>query len=173
MATGPRYKVAFRRRREGRTNYHQRLKLILSKQNRVVVRKSSKHIQIQLVNSRLEGDVTLSSAVSTELNKYGYEGSTGNTTAAYLTGLLFGYKALKEGYDSGILDIGLQASSKGSRVYAALKGTVDAGLDIPHNPEIFPSDDRIKGEHVDEYIEGSNLSEQFEAAREKILSDFN
>ncbi|MDD3873796.1 MAG: 50S ribosomal protein L18, partial [Methanosarcina sp.] len=30
MATGPRYKVPFRRRREGRTNYHLRLNLLIS-----------------------------------------------------------------------------------------------------------------------------------------------
>ena len=49
MATGPRYKVPFRRRREGRTNYHLRLKLLLSRQDRVVVRKSARNIQIQLI----------------------------------------------------------------------------------------------------------------------------
>ncbi len=96
MATGPRYKVAFRRRREGRTNYHQRLKLLLSKEDRVVVRKSSKHIQVQLIAPKPEGDVTLSSAISTELKDYGYDASTGNTPAAYLTGLLVGYKTLSK-----------------------------------------------------------------------------
>ncbi|MCS3924759.1 50S ribosomal protein L18 [Methanosalsum natronophilum] len=169
MATGPRYKVAFRRRREGRTNYHQRLKLILSKQNRVVARKSSKHMQIQLVKAHSNGDTTLCTATSTQLKKYGYEGSTGNTPAAYLTGLLFGYKAQEEGYTDGILDIGLQASSKGSRVYASLKGIVDSGFDIPHSSEIFPSDERIRGEH----IQGSDLSDQVEAAKEKIVSEFS
>ncbi|MGM0770643.1 MAG: 50S ribosomal protein L18 [Halobacteriota archaeon] len=173
MATGPRYKVAFRRRREGRTDYHQRLRLLLSKENRVVVRKSTKHMQLQLVLPEAKGDVTLSSAISTELGKYGYEGATGNTTAAYLTGLLFGYKALEEGYESGVLDMGLQASSPGCRVYAALKGVVDAGLDVPHNPSVFPSDERIRGEHVAEYMEGSNLPEMFEAVKEKILAEFS
>lgn len=172
MATGPRYKVAFRRRREGRTNYHQRLKLLLSKEDRVVVRKSARHMQVQLIAPTAEGDVTLSSAVSTELKKYGYEGATGNTTASYLTGLLFGLKSLAKGYENGVLDIGLQASSPGSRVYAALKGIVDAGMDIPHDPSIFPSDERIRGEHVAEYIEGSDLPEQFEAVKEKIYSEF-
>ena len=131
MATGPRYKVPFRRRREGRTNYHLRLKLLLSRQDRVVVRKSAKNVQIQLIAPTPDGDITYSSAVSSELAKYGYTGATGNTPAAYLTGLLFGLKSLKNGYGGGILDIGLQASSVGSRVYAALKGIVDSGFDIP------------------------------------------
>jgi len=173
MATGPRYKVPFRRRREGRTDYHQRLRLLLSKENRVVVRKSARHMQVQLVAPKPEGDVTLSSAISTELRKYGYEGTTGNTTAAYLTGLLFGLRTLDEGYEGGVLDIGLAASSAGSRVYAVLKGVVDAGMDVPHDPSVFPSDERIRGEHVAEYVEGSNLPQQFEAVKEKILSEFS
>ncbi|MDW7732377.1 MAG: 50S ribosomal protein L18 [Methanolobus sp.] len=173
MATGPRYKVAFRRRREGRTDYHLRLRLLLSKEDRVVVRKSSKHMQIQLVAPKPEGDVTLSSAVSAELKKYGYDASTGNTTAAYLTGLLFGYRALSKGFEYGVLDLGLQAASPGSRVYATLKGIVDAGFEIPHNPSILPSDERIRGEHVAEYMEGSNLPELFDTVKEKISADFN
>jgi large subunit ribosomal protein L18 len=173
MATGPRYKVPFRRRREGRTDYHQRLRLLLSEENRVVVRKSARNMQVQLVAPKPEGDITLSSAISTELKKYGYEGATGNTTAAYLTGLLFGLRALDEEYESGVLDIGLAASSAGSRVYAVLKGIIDAGMDVPHNPSVFPSDERIRGEHVAEYVEGSNLPEQFEAVKEKILSEFS
>jgi hypothetical protein len=37
---------------------------------------------------------------------------------------------------------------KGSRIYAALKGAVDAGLEIPYNPEVLPDDSRISGEHI-------------------------
>ncbi|MFP4655407.1 MAG: 50S ribosomal protein L18 [Methanohalobium sp.] len=173
MATGPRYKVPFRRRREGRTDYHQRLRLLLSDEDRVVVRKSSNNIQIQLITPGQDGDNVILSASSNKLEKYGYEESTGNTTAAYLTGLLFGLKALDEGYETGVLDIGLHSSSTGSRIYASLKGMVDAGMDIPHNPSIFPSDERIRGEHVAEYVESSNLPEQFDATKEKIYSEFS
>jgi large subunit ribosomal protein L18 len=31
---------------------------------------------------------------------------------------------------------------------AALKGILDAGLTAPAEPESFPSDDRLKGEHL-------------------------
>lgn len=174
MATGPRYKVPFRRRREGRTNYHLRLKLLLSRQDRVVVRKSARNVQIQLIAPTPEGDITYSSAASSELAKYGYTGSTGNTPAAYLTGLLFGLKSLNKGYEGGILDIGLQASSAGSRVYAALKGIVDSGFEVPCSPEVFPSEERIRGEHIAEYREeSSDLPEQFEATKEKIFAEFS
>ncbi|MBO4301856.1 50S ribosomal protein L18 [Methanosarcinaceae archaeon] len=171
MATGPRYQVPMRRRKEGRTNYHTRLSLLISKRDRVVVRKSTRNTQIQLIAPTPVGDVTYSSAISTELGKFGYTGPTGNTTAAYLTGLLFGLRTLKAGYDSGILDIGLHASTPGSRVYAALKGMIDAGMDIPHDPSIFPSDDRISGQVAADY-NGSDLPAQFEAAKENIRAEY-
>jgi len=171
MATGPRYRVPMRRRREGRTNYYSRLALLLSKENRIVVRKSTRNIQIQLIAPTPVGDVTFSSAISTELGKYGYNGPTGNTTAAYLTGLLFGLRSIQKGYEYGILDIGLHASTPGSRVYAALKGIVDSGVEIPHDESVFPSDERIRGEIAAEY-NGSDLPAQFDAAVEKINAEF-
>ena len=171
MATGPRYKVPMRRRREGRTNYHSRLALLLSKEDRVVVRKSTRNVQIQLIAPTPIGDVTYSSAISTELGKYGYSGPTGNTTAAYLTGLLFGLRALKNGYEFGILDIGLHTSTPGSRIYAALKGVVEAGFEIPHDDSVFPSDERVRGEDAAEY-NGSDLPAQFDTAVEKIKAEF-
>ena len=147
---------------------------MLSRQDRVVVRKSAKNVQIQLIAPTPDGDITYSSAVSSELAKYGYTGATGNTPAAYLTGLLFGLKSLKNGYGGGILDIGLQASSVGSRVYAALKGIVDSGFDIPCSSEVFPSEERIRGKHIAEYREqSSDLPEQFEATKEKIFAEFS
>jgi large subunit ribosomal protein L18 len=81
---------------------------------------------------------------------------------------------LKNGYGGGILDIGLQASSVGSRVYAALKGIVDSGFDIPCSSEVFPSEERIRGKHIAEYREqSSDLPEQFEATKEKIFAEFS
>ena len=168
LATGPRYKVPFRRRREGRTNYHLRYKLILSKKPRLVVRKSNGNTTLQLVVAELTGDKTLLTVTSMELRDYGYTLATGNLPAAYLTGLLFGKKMLALGVSEAIPDIGLHASTKGARVYAAIKGVVDAGADIPHSPEIFPEDERIRGEHIKKY-KGSDIVDQFDATREKIL----
>ncbi len=114
MATGPRYKVPFRRRREGRTNYHVRYKLILSKKPRVVVRKSNASTTLQLVIAEQTGDKTLLTVNSKELKDFGYTLSTGNLPAAYLTGLLFGKKMQAMGTGEGIADIGLHASTKGA-----------------------------------------------------------
>jgi large subunit ribosomal protein L18 len=168
LATGPRYKVPFRRRREGRTNYHVRYKLILSKKPRVVVRKSNAGTTLQLVMAEQKGDKTLLTVNSRELKDFGFSTSVGNLPAAYLTGLLFGKKMLALGIDEGIADIGLHASTKGNRIYAAIKGVVDAGVDVPHGSEIFPDDERIRGEHIKKYT-GTDIVAQFEAAKEKIL----
>ena len=67
----------------------------------------------------------------------------------------WGKKALASGVKSAVLDIGLAASSTGNRVYAALKGMVDAGLDIPHGEAVLPSEDRISGRHISESLESS------------------
>ena len=58
MATGPRYLVAFRRRREGRTDYYQRTKLVVADAPRMVVRRSNRHIIVQLVIAEMDGDKT-------------------------------------------------------------------------------------------------------------------
>ena len=149
MATGPRYRVAFRRRREGKTDYHQRLRLIVSRKPRLVVRGSLGDYVAQIVVTKPEGDQVLAAASAKELAKaFGYKGAPKNTSAAYLTGMLAGLKAKEAGVDEAILDIGLATNRKGSKVYAALKGAIDAGLDIPCSEDVFPSDDRIRGEHV-------------------------
>jgi large subunit ribosomal protein L18 len=151
MAFGPRYHVPFRRRREGKTNYHKRLGLMISKRPRVVVRKSGRNLIVQLIEHNTAGDKTLISASALDLKKLGYKGATGNIPAAYLTGLLFGSRALKAGYSHGVLDGGLNANSRGSRIYAALLGAVEAGLDIPHGREPLPTRERAHGEDVAAY----------------------
>ena len=151
MAIGPRYQVPFRRRRDGKTNYHKRLGLMLSQQPRVVVRKTGRNLIVQLVEHGTEGDRTLTSANALELRKLGYKGATGNVPAAYLTGLLFASRALAAGHSKGVLDLGLSANSRGSRIYAALQGAVEMGLDIPHSREPLPVPARLHGEHIVAY----------------------
>jgi len=175
MATGPRYFVAFRRRREGRTDYHARHKLVVSVRPRMVVRKTNKHVICQLVTAHMDGDRTHVSANSADLRKYGYEGALSNTPAAYLTGMLFAVRALNAGKDAAILDIGLNRASKGARVFAALKGAVEAGLDIPHSEEILPSDERCTGEHIAAFApdRAGSLPSNVAAARDAIMGELN
>lgn len=172
MATGPRYKVPMKRRKEGKTNYHTRLSLLISGKDRIVIRKSTKNIQAQLIKQHDVGDITCVTSISTELKKYGYLSSTSNIPSAYLTGLLFGYKALNSGYNEGILDMGLHPSTKGSKIYAALKGMIDAGLDIPHDDSIFPLDDRIIGKDIEKYRGIDTVCTQFKIAKENIINEF-
>ena len=86
MATGPRYFVPFRRRREGKTDYYKRSSLVVAEQPRMVVRKTNRHIIVQWSRQSLQVTVTLSAAHSGELAQYGYTGSASNTCAAFLTG---------------------------------------------------------------------------------------
>ncbi len=152
MAHGPKYKVPRRRRREGKTNYHKRYKMIRTKRIRFVVRKTNKYIIVQLVYPTPIGDYTLVAAHSRELVKYfGWKGGTKSTPAAYLTGLLAGLRAVKLGITEAIPDIGLHRPVKGAKVFAAIKGAIDAGLKIPCSEEVIPSEDRITGKTIAEY----------------------
>jgi large subunit ribosomal protein L18 len=117
----------------------------------MVVRRTNRHVIVQLVTAEMDGDKTLVSANSAELEKYGYTGATANTPAAYLTGMLFAAKAKKAGQVRAILDIGLNRATPGARVFAALKGAVDAGLEIPYGEGIFPSEERLMGAHIAAY----------------------
>ncbi|MEM4643902.1 MAG: 50S ribosomal protein L18 [Candidatus Methanomethylicaceae archaeon] len=153
MAKGPTYRVAFRRRREGRTDYNLRKRLISSRKLRLVIRKSLKHLSLQLVEARVDGDRVLASATTIELKEYGWKGGTGNLPAAYLAGFLLGKRALSKGFDTAVLDLNGYSITKGSRLFAALKGAIDAGMEIPHSEDVLPDEERIKGEHIAKYAE--------------------
>lgn len=140
-----------KRRREQKTNYKKRLGLIKSGRVRLIIRKSLTHINVQFIEYKPDGDRTLASAFSNELKKFGWMFNCGNVPAAYLTGLLAGLKAKK--IKEAVLDLGLQTSTKGSRLYAALKGVIDAGIDVSHSKEILPDDSRILGKHIKDDIE--------------------
>ncbi|MDD1769930.1 MAG: 50S ribosomal protein L18 [Methanomassiliicoccales archaeon] len=148
MGSGPRYKVAFRRRREGRTDYRQRAKLLRADMPRAVVRTSLRHSSVQVVEYDAKGDKVLATAHSSELTELGWNKSTGNLPAAYLTGYLAGLRAKSKGVEEAVLDIGLKQPVKGAACFAVLKGLLDAGIEIPHGEEILPSEDRIKGKHI-------------------------
>lgn len=183
MATGPRYKVPMRRRREARTNYHQRLRLLKSGKPRLVARKSNQHTRAQLVVTGPNGDETVASATSSDLAEYGWEAPTGNLPAAYLTGLLAGIRAREADLDEAVLDIGLNTATPGNKVFAVQEGAIDAGLEIPHNEDVFADWDRTRGVHVAKYAESqeedlyagsfdaTELPAHFDAIRETLMED--
>ncbi|MEM7825641.1 MAG: 50S ribosomal protein L18 [Candidatus Aenigmatarchaeota archaeon] len=170
MKLKPTFKMPFRRRREGKTDYKKRLKLLSSKKPRLVIRKSLKYIRAQIVDFDKKGDKTLVFALSKELKKLGWNYSYDNLPASYLTGLIVGKKALEKGIKEVVLDFGLSPSTKGSRLYACAKGALDAGLKININQELIPSEDRIRGTHISTFLEKfKKIPEDFEKTKNKIL----
>jgi large subunit ribosomal protein L18 len=166
MAKGPTYVVAFRRKREGKTDYRKRLNLLKSRTPRVVVRKSLKHITMQLVEYNPTGDKILVSVHTNELQKLGWKGNTSNTSAAYLTGLLLAKKAKEKNIQNAIADLGLYPTVKGSKLFAAVKGVVDGGLNVPFDDSIAPSEDRLQGKHISE-----DVAKQVEEIKKKIMGN--
>jgi large subunit ribosomal protein L18 len=153
MANGPKYRVPFRRRREGKTNYHLRLKLIKSNQLRLVIRQSTKNCIVSFNEAKIEGDRTLVFASSAQLaKKFDWKYNSGNLSSAYLTGYLAGLEAKKANIEKAILDIGVPIHKQ--RIWASLKGVIDAGIEIPHG-DIFDEqlEKRITGQHIKEYAE--------------------
>ncbi len=161
MAKGPRYRVAYRRRREGKTDYQARRTLATSERPRFVVRPSNKNLVIQLVTSKVEGDYVLAQANSKELEGYGWLGGKKSTSAAYLLGLIAGKKASKEGIEEANLDLGLKRPTKGSKIFAAVKGAQDAGLYVPCDGDVLPEVSKIEGKVLAEYAASIEDPEEY------------
>ena len=152
MAKGPRYRRPYRRRAEGKTNYHRRMKLLKSKKLRAVIRASNNHIIVQIIQSKIGGDKVIVSAHSKELvSKFGWNANTGNIPAAYLTGFLAGTRAKKQNVQEAILDLGIFYHR--NRVLAAFKGMLQSGIEIPYNEAFFPDniEEIITGSHIEQY----------------------
>ncbi|KAH1240807.1 60S ribosomal protein L5 [Glycine max] len=174
-----RYQVKFKRRREGKTDYRARIRLINQDKNkyntpkyRFVVRFSNKDIVAQIISASIAGDIVLAAAYAHELPRYGLEVGLTNYAAAYCTGLLLARRVLKtlemdEEYEGNVeatgedysvepaesrrpfralLDVGLIRTTTGNRVFGALKGALDGGLDIPHSDKRFAGFDKEKKE---------------------------
>ncbi len=177
MADGPLYRVAFRRRREGRTDYRTRLALLKGEKPRLVVRRSLRNVTVQFVTYDEAGDRVVAQATASELKELGWTGYTANTPAAYLTGLLAGTRFLAarspaEGASAddahALLDLGRQVPVKGGRAFAALAGAIEAGVKVPHGSTILPTDDRIRGEHVRKDGQPVDFAAAFAATFQKI-----
>ena len=148
-ATGPVYKVAFRRRSKNLTNYAKRLALVKGNVPRLVVRKSSSGVLVQFMNYSAKGDTVLSSVHSSRLAAYGWAPRC-NAPTAYLCGLLAGKMAGKKGATVFILDVGMQTPSKGSTIFAALRGAQDAKLSTNYGEEMIPAE-RLNGSVIEAY----------------------
>ncbi|MFA5929815.1 MAG: 50S ribosomal protein L18 [Candidatus Micrarchaeia archaeon] len=167
-ATGPVYKVAFRRRRKNLTNYAKRLALVKGNVPRLVVRKSSSGVLVQFMNYSAKGDTVLASVHSRALAKYGWAPRC-NAPTAYLCGLLAGKLAGKKGATAFILDVGMQTPSRGATVFAALCGAKDAKLSTNYTEEMIP-EARLNGSVIEAYAK--KLKSEDAAAYTRLYSSY-
>jgi len=169
-----RFQVKFRRRREAKTDYYARKRLIIQDKNkyqtpkyRFVVRFTNKDVVCQIFSADLTHDVCIAAAYSHELPRYGIKLGLTNYAAAYATGLLLARRVnakFKLNYEGNkdingedyhvekdpagpapfkaLLDVGLARTTTGARIFGALKGAADGGLDVPHNERRFPGSSR-------------------------------
>merc|ERR1712036_211287 len=172
-----RFQVKWRRRREGKTDFYARKRLINQEKNkyftpkfRLVVRFTNRDIIAQIVSAKIVGDEVLTSAYAHELQKFGMPGKLGLTNyagAEEVDGNAFIVDEMDDGPRpfKAVLDVGLKRTTTGSRSFGVMKGAADGGLLIPHNEKRFPGFDReskeldaevhkehIMGEHVAEYM---------------------
>eukprot|EP00897_Mesotaenium_endlicherianum_P005889 jgi/Mesen1/5328/ME000266S04520 len=167
---------------------------------RFVVRFTRKDIIAQITYATLAGDVVVSAAYAHELPRYGLKVGLTNYAAAYCVGLLLARRTLTkyglaEEYEGAtevsgedynveagegkqpfkaLLDVGLVRTTTGNRVFGALKGALDGGLDVPHSDKRFPGylaekggDAKLDPEIHRKYIFGGHVGEYMELLQEE------
>tara|TARA_Y100000310_G_C20656568_1_gene802254 strand:+ start:1054 stop:1635 length:582 start_codon:yes stop_codon:yes gene_type:complete len=164
MAQSKIHTIPFRRKLKEKTDYKKRLKLLMSGSHRLVVRVSLNNLYVSVNKYSDEGDIVEVNIKSSALKKYGWKADTGNLPSAYLIGFIAGKIAKQKKIEKAILDIGLRSSVKGTRIYAAVAGAIDGGLNIPMGGENLPPKDRLNGTHISKYAEDiKENKEKFES----------
>jgi large subunit ribosomal protein L18 len=146
-------KLPRRRRLEKKTDYKARFNLLKSGSIRLVTRKTNRYILAQIVETSGAKDKVLLSTSSKDLLSKGWPkealGSLKSLQASYLTGFMLGKRSQTKKIKKAVLDIGMQRNVHKSRLYSLLKGALDSGLEIEHNPEILPTEkDLEKNENL-------------------------
>jgi large subunit ribosomal protein L18 len=161
-------KRLFNRRREGKTDYAKRIKLLRSGNPRIIFRRTNRYIIAQYIITKEAKDKIEIGITSKNLEKFGWPkeflGSLRSIPAAYLTGYLIGKQIVKEKKETPIFDMGMTSPIHKTRPYAFLKGLIDSGLKLAHDSKIFPEEDRIKGK---------NMKKDFSSVFEKIKSNIS
>ncbi|MBI2550693.1 50S ribosomal protein L18 [Candidatus Woesearchaeota archaeon] len=166
--------IPFRRRLSGRTNYRRRLALLKSSTPRLVVRKTLTSIIFQVVNLAEGGDKVVLSMTSKKLKELGWKHSFKNIPAAYLAGLMLGKMAIANGVADVVPDIGFHSVTKGGKIFAAIKGAKDAGLNVQVSDDVVPGSDAITGSKIAAYAKAAKPGQFASAgtAAVKITEDF-
>jgi len=143
-----------RRRRENKTDYLKRLKLLKAEKPRLIFRKTNKYVLGQYVLSEGAKDQVLFGMTSKSLIKFGWpeklKGSLKSLPASYLTGYALAKKILDKKLEPPILDFGMIRPLHKTKVFAFLKGVIDAGIHISCPEEAFPEESRIQGKDLKE-----------------------
>jgi len=158
-------RLNLKRRVKKITDYKKRLALLKSGKTRLVVRKSNKNLVAQLVDYVPSGDKVLMTSDLSSLKKLGWKGGI-NTPSAYLIGFELGTMAKKAKVNEAILDTGRHPKS--SRMFAVVKGVIDAGLKVPVGEKALPSEERIKGNHVNDYMKVAKGHQFASYKKEKV-----
>lgn len=160
-------KTVKRRRKECKTDYHKRTGLLKSGKPRLVFRLTNQYVVAQYVLSKNAQDSVSMQVTSKDLLKHNwpesFKGSLKSITASYLTGYLVGKKILKEKMEQPIVDLGMIRTLYKTKVFAFLKGAIDAGLNISCSKEAFPEKERIQGKSLKE-----DFSKTFESIKSSI-----
>ena len=162
--------VQFARKLSGRTNYRKRLAMLKSNLPRLVVRKTLTSIILQVADFSLAGDKVLLTLTSKQLRSLGWKHNCKNIPAAYLAGMLIGKMAIAANISKATPDIGMQSVTKGGKIFAAIKGAKDAGLDVQVGDGIEPSDAVISGAHIAGYSKNSSITKDFNAVKSVIAA---
>jgi large subunit ribosomal protein L18 len=160
-------KIAKRRRREGKTDYLKRLKMLKSGKPRAVMRRTNKYIISQYITSKEAKDKIVLTTSSKRLLTLGWPkesaGGLKSISAAYLTGYLLGKQITKEKLEVPIVDLGMQRVLYGTRIYGFIKGMIDAGIKIQCKEEAFPSEERINGSHMKNKVDVNSIKSKIDS----------
>ena len=164
-------KIAKRRRREAKTDYAKRIKLLKSNSPRIVFRKTNRYLIAQYIISKEAKDEIKLGTNSKELLKFGwpkeFSGSLKSISAAYLLGVLISKKIEEKKLEKPIIDFGMIKMIHKTKTYAFLKGLKDSGLDISCDDKFCPDESRLKGEHMKNKIAFEEIKSKIEKHSEK------
>ena len=156
-----------RRRRENKTDYLKRLKLLKSDKPRLVFRKTNKYVIGQYIVSDEAKDKIVFGVTSKILLKHGwpenFKGSLKSIPASYLTGYFTAKKILKDKLETPIMDLGMTRTLHKTKIFAFIKGLIDAGLEIKCKEEAFPEEERITGANLKE-----DFTKTFNSIKSKV-----
>merc|ERR1712166_653148 len=176
-AYSKRMQVKPKRRRQCKTDYYARRRLVQqdknkydSKKYRLVVRRTNTKFITQIIFSTMTGDRVLCSAESTELKAHGLSAGLTNYSTAYATGLLLARRLLKQ---VGLNDLYKATTDVNGEYFNVdddvdddkrpFKALLDVGINVPHKTKRFPGYSRAQVTVIENKRGKSTGSERVEA----------